>query len=191
MFGVFEVKGEATDASCSDKEMPTWAIFKAWKQRVSLLSIHTLIHLSWGYMRKACQASHRVACGPSTSQEMTRFLLCLLYKKKMALGHLAKEVGNPEPYSSPSGLYQPLSHCASLVKPSQTLHISFSIRKNGGSVYPRNIISKELQASTIKCKSWSVLMQLWPRTLAATYPTVIGPVTAHSYKVTKRESCQM
>lgn len=29
MSAIFEVKGEATDASCSDSEMPAWAIFKA------------------------------------------------------------------------------------------------------------------------------------------------------------------
>lgn len=32
------------------KRRPTWAIFKAWKQRVSLLSTHK--HLSWGCIRK-------------------------------------------------------------------------------------------------------------------------------------------
>lgn len=33
MLAVFEVKGEATDASCSDKEIPAWAIFKAWNDK--------------------------------------------------------------------------------------------------------------------------------------------------------------
>lgn len=31
MFGVREVKGEATEASSSDSEMPPWALFKAWR----------------------------------------------------------------------------------------------------------------------------------------------------------------
>lgn len=30
MFGVEEVKGEATEASSSDREIPLWALFKAW-----------------------------------------------------------------------------------------------------------------------------------------------------------------
>lgn len=30
MLGVFEVKGDATEASSSDKEMPPWALFSAW-----------------------------------------------------------------------------------------------------------------------------------------------------------------
>lgn len=33
MFGVLEVKGEATEASSSDKEMPLWALFRAWWRR--------------------------------------------------------------------------------------------------------------------------------------------------------------
>lgn len=31
MLGIWEVKGEATEASCSEREMPAWAIFRAWK----------------------------------------------------------------------------------------------------------------------------------------------------------------
>lgn len=30
MLGVLEVKGDATEASSSDKEMPPWALFSAW-----------------------------------------------------------------------------------------------------------------------------------------------------------------
>lgn len=30
MFGVVEVKGEATEASSSDREIPLCALFKAW-----------------------------------------------------------------------------------------------------------------------------------------------------------------
>lgn len=29
MLGVFEVKGEATEASASDKEIPAWAVLRA------------------------------------------------------------------------------------------------------------------------------------------------------------------
>lgn len=34
MLGIWEVKGEATDASCSDNDIPAWAIFKAWNTPV-------------------------------------------------------------------------------------------------------------------------------------------------------------
>lgn len=34
MLGVLEVKGEATEASSSDREMPPWALFKAWGDKV-------------------------------------------------------------------------------------------------------------------------------------------------------------
>lgn len=30
MLGVLEVKGDATEASSSDREMPPWALFSAW-----------------------------------------------------------------------------------------------------------------------------------------------------------------
>ena len=30
MLGTLEVKGEATLASASDREMPAWAVFRAW-----------------------------------------------------------------------------------------------------------------------------------------------------------------
>lgn len=33
IFGVLEVKGEATDASSSEREMPPWALFRAWKRK--------------------------------------------------------------------------------------------------------------------------------------------------------------
>lgn len=33
MFDVVEVKGEATEASSSDKEIPLWALFRAWVKR--------------------------------------------------------------------------------------------------------------------------------------------------------------
>ena len=33
MLAAFEVKGEATDASCSDKEIPACAVFKAWNDK--------------------------------------------------------------------------------------------------------------------------------------------------------------
>ena len=33
MFGVVEVKGEATEASSSDREIPLCALFKAWDRQ--------------------------------------------------------------------------------------------------------------------------------------------------------------
>lgn len=117
MFGVLEVKGEATDASCSDKEMPTWAIFKAWKQRVSLWFMHTHIHLSWGLIRKG---SVKLSTGGLWAQTLPRrwpqTLFCLSHKKEMVLGHPVKEIGTSEPNSTPFSLYWPLSYYIALVK---------------------------------------------------------------------------
>lgn len=47
MLGVFEVKGDATEASSSDREMPPCALFSAWvrkdlKYHRSVLTVETL-----------------------------------------------------------------------------------------------------------------------------------------------------
>lgn len=60
MLAVLEVKGDATDASCSDNEMPAWATFKAWNDkpmshpwlfRLGFTSQNTkrLLFTSWRY----------------------------------------------------------------------------------------------------------------------------------------------
>lgn len=128
---------------------------------------------------------------PSTSQEMTRFCSAYYIRKIWHWDTWPKKWW-VQSHILPHLVYA--NHWGNVwlwLKPSQTFYISFSNKKNGGSVYPRDTISRELQASTIKCKFLSVLVPLWPHTLAATYPTVIGPITAHTYKVTKREPCQM
>lgn len=125
MFGVLEVKGEATDASCSDKEMPTWAIFKAWKQRVSLLCLHTHRCLSWGHTGKARQASYRMARGPKHEPGGDQNLFCLLHNKETALGHLAKEVSILITESL-CGLGQNLPKPSTSVPPSRRMEISVS-----------------------------------------------------------------
>lgn len=38
MLGVLEVKGEATLASVSDREIPAWAAFRAWEEEEGLLN---------------------------------------------------------------------------------------------------------------------------------------------------------
>lgn len=38
MFEVVEVNGEATEASSSDREIPLWALFKAWDREKSLFT---------------------------------------------------------------------------------------------------------------------------------------------------------
>lgn len=41
MSGVREVNGEATEASSSEREIPVWALFKAWQQRMHITHTHS------------------------------------------------------------------------------------------------------------------------------------------------------
>lgn len=47
MFGVEEVKGEATEASSSDSEIPLWAFFRAWVKKELKCYKSSAISLCW------------------------------------------------------------------------------------------------------------------------------------------------
>ena len=44
MFASLEVKGEATLASVSEREIPAWAAFNAWGREVKLLKLNDDTH---------------------------------------------------------------------------------------------------------------------------------------------------
>ena len=105
MLGTLEVNGEATLASVSDREMPAWAIFRAWerggtidcKPSVTLITLYTLTpqslapspHMAAAYLKehtrhsatmsyKSHQLSYTSYCSPNVLQSTHK--LCLLIR---------------------------------------------------------------------------------------------------------------
>lgn len=142
MFGVLEVKGEATDASCSDREMPTWAIFKAWKQRVGLLPMYAKpLHL---YRRSKGNLWSPTRLLPSKKE---------VSLVEVSLGYLPKEERTPEPSS-------PLAH--------SNHWIFCSFNQN----LPKSLVSVDyIHDNDTHCKNfWEILATHWqpltPQSLA-------------------------
>lgn len=144
MLGVLEVKGEATDASCSDREMPTWAIFKACKQRVGLLPMYANLYTSTEGQKVTCDRQPDFTYLPSKKE---------VSLVEVSLGYLPKEEGTPESSS-------PLGH--------SNHWIFCSVNQN----LPKSLVSVDyIHDNDTHCKNfWEILATHWqpltPQSLA-------------------------
>lgn len=163
--------------------------FQSLKAKSQLtVCVHSHASLPRTHKKGAVRLLARWRVGPSTSQELTKFVLPATWERD-GIAMPGQRYGDSRTKFYPmESMLTTESLCDFAANSLKATSVSPSRRMEmvNGSEDAVSKGSGLAQQSVPPAGSW----WWWPHTLAATYPTVIGSITTHTYKVTKREPCQ-